>query len=143
MSGLKITGKVELIVRCAATGKVLIHDIENNLVVNLGKKATAKLIGGAGVSVTKIAVGEGTAPPAVTDTGLTNQFIKNISSVSYPADNKVQFSFSFDGTEANGMTITELGLYTSINELFSRKVRNPIVKTSTVIITGIWTITVS
>lgn len=141
--GLIISGGVDLKVICAKTGKVLDHFEEKNLIVNLGKKTIARLIGGAGQFVNKISVGEGTTPAAVTDTTLVNAFTKNIDAVQYPADDKVRFSFSFDSNEANGLSITELGLLNNNNELFSRKVRAAIVKTSAILITGFWTITIN
>ncbi len=117
----------------------------NNLVVDLGRKNVAKLIGGdaAGKKVNTIAVGEGTSAPAVADSLLTNQFDKPVDAVTYPADNKVQFSFSIASGEANGFEITEFGLLNDDGTLFSRKTRSAISKTSDIIITGIWTITIN
>lgn len=141
--GMIISGEVELNIICSRTGKVLNHFTEKNLIVNLGKKTISRLIGGAGQAVNKISVGEGTTPAAVTDTSLVNAFSKNVDAVNYPADDKVRFSFSLDSGEANGLTITELGLLNNSNELFSRKVRAAIVKTSAILITGFWTITIN
>lgn len=138
-------GSVLLMVTDTKTGKVIEQSEAHNLVVNLGKKNVARLIGGdaTGKAVTKISVGEGTANPAVGDTALTNPFTKTVDAVTFPTDNSVQFSFSLGSTEANGMNISELGLITAGNQLFSRKTRSPIAKTSAVIITGLWTITVN
>lgn len=142
---IKAKGSVLIMITDARTGKLIDQSEEHNLVVNLGKKNVARMLGGDsyGTKVTKISVGEGTAAPAVSDTALTNPFTKNIDSVTYPADNSVQFSFSLGSGDANGMNITELGLITSGNILFSRKTRTAIAKTSAVIITGLWTITVN
>lgn len=138
-------GSVQLLIWDVQTGKLLEQWKGHNLVVNLGKNNVARLIGGdaAGMAVTKIAVGEGTATPAVTDAALTNAFTKNIDAVTYPSANSVQFSFSLGSADANGLSITELGLVTAGGNLFSRKTRTAITKTSAVIVTGLWTITVN
>jgi len=138
-------GSVLLLVLDARTGEELLRSEDNNLVVNLGKKNVARLIGGDayGSAVSSISVGEGTVAPAVGDTGLTNAFTKAVDAVTYPSDNSVQFSFSLGAGDANGKSITELGLLTGSGKLFSRKTRTAIAKTADVIITGLWTITVN
>lgn len=141
--GLRCFGDFELQVICAKTNKLLDTFQDKNLVVNLGKENIAKLLGGAGFAITKIAVGEGSNLPTVNDTALTNAFTKNIDSVAYPAFDKVRFAFSFDSTEANGLTITELAMVNNNNQIFSRKTRAAIVKTSAILITGFWTFTIS
>ncbi|MCO5285218.1 MAG: phage tail protein [Chitinophagaceae bacterium] len=142
---IRATGSVFLQVRDAVTGKLIEQSLEKNLVVNLGKTNVAKLLGGdaAGKAITKIAVGEGTAAPTTGDTNLTNKFTKAIGSVAYPTANSVQFNFEIGTTEANGLNITELGLFNDSGVLFSRKVRAAIAKTSAVVITGIWTININ
>lgn len=129
----------------AETGEHLNCLYQRNLVVDLGKKNIARLLGGhpSGGAITKISVGEGINPPSRTDSALTNPFTKNVDSVSYPSGNQVQFAFSLSANEANGMNISELALITSGNTMFSRKSRAPIAKDPSVIITGLWTITIN
>lgn len=141
--GLRCFGDFELQIICANTKKTIGTVQEKNLVVNLGKENITKLLGGAGFPITKVSVGEGTNLPTVGDTALTNAFTKNIDSVAYPAFDKVRFAFSFDSTEANGLTITELAMVDSDDKIFSRKTRAAIVKTSAILITGFWTFTIS
>lgn len=145
MENIKATGSVFLQVREADTGKLMEQYRAENLVVNLGRKNVARILGGdsTGKAITKIGVGDGTSAPAKTDTDLTNKFVKNIGSVSYPTENSVQFSFEIGTGDANGINITELGLYNDSGVLFSRKTRQPIAKTSAVVITGIWTININ
>lgn len=142
---LTAAGSVQINVIDVNTGQILQTETDKNLVVNLGRENVAKLIGGdpIGAAVTKIAFGDNDTPPNLEDTAITNPFTKAIDSVAYPAPNKVQFSFSLGETEANGLNIYELGLITSENSLFSRKTRALIAKDSSVIITGIWTITIN
>ncbi len=118
---------------------------EKNLVVLNGKGNAAKLMGGgaAGKKIEKVAVGTSNIPPVDGDTALTGAFVKAITSVSYPEDNSVQFNFTIEDTEANGMTIREFGLLNTDNVLCARKVRADIVKTSGIRLVGTWKITVN
>lgn len=127
-----------------ATGKVLSVTDEKNLVVQVGKTNVTKLLGGgvAGVAITQIGVGTNSTAPALSDTALTSQFKKAVDAVSYPDASSVRFSFTIDGTEANGKTIREFGLLDANDGLFSRKSHADIVKTSSVILSGTWTITI-
>lgn len=139
------SGNVLMTVTDVKSGKIIDQYSGKNLVVNVGKQNVARLLGGlsSGKPITKIGFGEGTTAPAVGNTSLTNAFTKDIDSVNYPSAKQVQFVFSLSASEANGMNITELGLFNSSNVLFSRKTRSAIAKTSSVIITGIWTITIN
>lgn len=139
---IKAKGEVLIQVKDARTGEV-IENIGCNKIVNSGLNIVAKLLGGAGLGITKIGVGEGTSTTTETNTALTNSFVKNIDSVVYPMFNKVQFNFSLSAQEANGLKISELGLLNSDNVLFSRKTRTEIIKTENVVITGVWTITIN
>lgn len=118
---------------------------ENNLVVTLGKTAVAKLLAGAvaGMSITKIAAGSNGTAPAVGDNAITDKFEKALTGFSYPTANSVQFDFSLESGDANGLTIREFGLITAGGDLFARKVRSEIVKTISVRIVGTWTITIN
>lgn len=127
------------------TGRCIEHHRDNNLVVTLGKTNAAKLLGGdaAGKKVSKIAVGTSATDPAVADTTITGMYSKAIDSVSYPDANSVQFNWSLDNAEANGMTIVEFGLLNESDVLFARKVRTAISKTSAVRLVGTWKITIN
>lgn len=125
-----------------ATGRILEAYEDKNLIVASGQTNVAKLLGGdaAGTKVSKIAMGTGTATPALSDTGLTNTFSKAIDGVTYPTSNSVLFNWSIDATDSNGVTLTEFGLLNDNNVLIARKVREPIVKTSAVRLVGTWTL---
>ena len=141
---IKANGTLHLVVEDVIVGTKTIFE-EKNKIVNGGMQAVAKLIGGD-LTVKPISIvgfGDGVGTTIGTETQLTNQFLKNIDSVVYPTSNKVQFNFSLGANECNGLSISELGLFTTNGVLFSRKDRSPIIKTSAVIITGIWTITIN
>lgn len=123
-------------------GKLVFEEEGNNLVVVGGRDAIAKLIGGDGTDkqIVEFAVGEGDSAPVDGDTTLTNEFTKAIYNVTYPVAGTAQVEFSLDTTEANGMAITEFGLYCADGSLFSRKVVPVISKTSDIRIEATWKI---
>lgn len=123
-------------------GKVVETFIEKNMVVLNGKTNLTKLLGGsaAGKKVTQISVGTNGTAPTLADTNITSAFTKNIDSVSYPDASSVQFAFTIDNAEANGMTIREAGLILEDNTMFARKVRADFAKTSANKLQGLWTI---
>lgn len=138
-----ITGSFSLEVY--KNGKLVETFIEKNLVVMGGKANAAKLMGGdaAGKKIEKISVGTSNIPPVDGDAALTGAFTKAIATVSYPETNSVQFNFTIEDTEANGMTIREFGLLNTDNTLCARKVRADIVKTSGIRLVGTWKITIN
>lgn len=143
--GIEPKGVFKLLIIEAATGKILEDYEDNNLVVTLGKANTAQLLAGttSGKKISKIAVGIGTAAPDVADTSLTTPFIKNVDGYSFPAANEVLFTWTIGTAEANGLNITEFGLLNDNGDLFARKIRSVIVKSSAIMLVGTWKITIN
>jgi len=141
-SNIIATGDFHLKIIEKATGQVLQTFEEKNLVVDLGKANVAKLLGGdvTGKAITQIGCGTGVNAPDSADLLLTNSFIKNISSVSYPDALSTTFHWTIEDTEANGKDLTEFGLFNSSGFLFARKVRSAITKTNAIRLQGSWTI---
>ena len=105
---------------------LLIEEVKGqNLILNGARKQMARLVAGDfnGRNITKIAVGVNGALPNVTDETLTGVFIKSLDGHSFPALGQVQFNWSLQTTEANGMAILEFGLMTEDGTLFSRRIR--------------------
>lgn len=124
-------------------GVLIDRDDHPNIIVNNAKTTQARLIGGdvTNRSITKIGFGEGTGAADAANTSLTNAFVRSLGTVSYPAANSVQFAFSLGTTEANGLAITEFGLFTNGDVLFARRVRaGALLKASDLSLTGTWTI---
>jgi hypothetical protein len=123
---------------------VLIDEFEDhNLVVNGAKLQTARSLAGA-TTIAKIAFGTSGTSPDVTDTGITNQYVKALSGYSFPDTDRVQFDWKLTVAENNGSAIREFGLLTADGVLFARKTRvNPIYKESDISIEGHWTVIVS
>lgn len=141
-----IIAKGAVNIKVFQNGKLIDTIQENNLVVTLGKTNVAKLLGGdvAGKAITKIGVGENGVAPDVADNALTNSFVKDIDSATYPTANSVMFNFDIDNSEANGLTIREFGLLNVDGVLCARKVRTAdIVKTIAIRLVGTWTITIN
>lgn len=122
-------------------GKLIEVHEERNLIVNVGKQQTARLLGGdtTGRSVDRVGVGIGTSTAAAGDTALTSP-VYVTASVTYPTQTSVQFAYTFDLSTANGLAITEFGLVTVAGNLYSRRVRSAINKDSSFSISGTWTI---
>lgn len=125
-------------------GVLLEHWDVPNLIVDGSKSLLASLLGGTTVNkfVTKVGFGTSAVAPATGNTTLTAPVYKNVDSVTFPATGQVQFNFSLASGEGNGTSISEFGLLTADNTLFSRRIRNtPIVKDATISFTGSWTVT--
>lgn len=141
---LSIKGVFHCKVIDVATGNVLEDYTDNNLVVNSGRTAVTRLLGGDVVnrSITQLAVGTNPAAPAATDSApLTGEFKKALGTVTYPTISSVRYDWTLEDTEANGMGIREFGLQTAGNVLFARKTREVINKNSSIRLVGYWEIT--
>jgi hypothetical protein len=124
-------------------GRLIEDYAEHNLIVDSARLAMTKLIAGAGTgkNINRIALGTNGNIPVAGDTEITSPYIKNISSISYPANNKVEFAWSLGTDEANGKEISEFGLLCADGSLFARKSRTaPLNKDSDIAIEGQWTI---
>jgi hypothetical protein len=103
-----------------------IEEVEDeNLIVNGARLQMAHLVAGdfIGRNIKKIAFGTNGNLPVLTDTQITNAFIKDIDRYLFPADGKVQFNWTLNEDEANGLAIIEFGLLTAGLVLFSRRIR--------------------
>ena len=132
-------GRIHYVVR--KKGKV-IEDYDNhNLIVTSGRQRMAELLTGLSTShITHVGVGTGTAAAEISDIGLTHPVLVPVTNTV--AENKVaRFSFMFDTATANGMKITEFGLFAGDGTMFSHRVRNgSIDKENDVEIEGYWEI---
>lgn len=139
----KIHGQLSF--RVFENGEMILSESFENLVVDTGREAIAKLLGGDGTAIKEITnIGFGTNPlsPAGIDTSLANQFSKIVNTISYPAINQIQFDWSLELPEANGMVIREFGLLCADGALFSRKVSAAITKSDQLRLEGEWILTI-
>lgn len=145
-------------------------ELKGNLVVNLGRQTIAYLIGGRDYSsvtpnnnwiVTKVSWGVGEEAPRFTDTSLSPQAVtgetsggeneiiydtdngykkKSIASTDWPSPFLVRFEAVLGADEAVGYLIREMGLWTSNNTLFARKVFPAINKSGDFGLSFLWRI---
>lgn len=118
---------------------------EDNLITITGLQLiTFLLVGHPGNNkITKVGVGDGTSEPSRPDTGLSNAYIKTINSYSFPSENSVKYQFAFNSGDGNGLLVSEFGLFSGDEVLFSRKLRSPAIpKSAEILIEGNWSITV-
>ncbi len=123
-------------------GVVVDEFTKENLIIDLGKNAQARLLGGdvTNRSITKIGFGTNGTAATLADTALTGSFVKAVSSVSYPENNTVQFNWQLNKPEAVGLAIREIGLITNGNVLFSRLTRDVFNKTDDIQLSGFYKI---
>lgn len=131
-------------------GNIFREESGSNLIVLGGRNAMAKCLGSlvdgaAAPAIRYIAFGNQPSPVVgANDTALQNQvFQKELDAECTTYDNQgsVVFNWLLDYSEGNGYDITEMGLKTTLGNLFSRIIRNvPISKTSDFAINGYWRI---
>lgn len=130
---------------------------EHNLFVNSGLPALAALMGGdvTGEFAAAVGFGSGSNVPSLTDTGLTAPaYYKTLDSHSEDGAGSVTLNWSLGvaDTGAVGVNIQELGLFankTSVTlpgttpptPMLARKTISPILFTSSMSLSGVWTLT--
>jgi hypothetical protein len=138
-------------------GRLLAVIEDRNLFVNAGLPALAALTGGntSGEFAAAVGFGSGSNAPTVADTGLTAPaYYKSLDSHSEDGAGSVTFNWSLGvaDTGAVGMNIQELGLFantttitlpgsTQPTPMLARKTISPILFTSSMSLSGVWTLT--
>lgn len=142
----KLSGHVVLYATDISTGirkKILDN---HNLIVNDALLITARLLSNIDAEpLTHIGFGTSNIPPAITDSSLSDAYMKEIDGSAVGSDDKsCTFMFSLDTSEDNGVTISEIGLFTASETLFARRVLDvPIEKTENIAFDGTWTINIA
>jgi len=139
------TGFFTLEVRERKSGKLIERFKEKNLIVIGSQPTHAALLGGnvTNNSVTKMGFGTNGTTPIFGNTTLTGQYQNAIVAATYPLSNQVSFQFQLGNTDpgADGMAISEFGLFTTAGILYARKVRaTPLNFNSDISLTGSWII---
>lgn len=111
---LKVTGKCEVILRDAKTGRIKSRKVFKNLVVDTGMASIAAALAG-NVSnnngqITYCAVGLGSASPSAGDTQLQTELYRKQVSVRSNTGKSAIFQTFFNRNEANG-SLEEAGLF--------------------------------
>jgi hypothetical protein len=91
--------------------------------------------------ITKVGFGEGSNQPQPTDTELTNAYMKNLTDVTVdPEEGTIVIRYALDYLEGNGMSISEVGIFTTDGTLIARETRAAVLKDSETSIEGQLTI---
>lgn len=146
---IKPNGKVQVILRDAATGQIKHQREYTNMVVDTGKNSIASRLRGTdsvGV-ITYCAVGTGGTAPTEANTKLQTELLRKLISVRSVDGNDAIFETFFTTEEANG-TLLEAGLFgdaatatADSGTLFCRVIINR-TKTSNDTLSLVWTVTV-
>lgn len=136
---LKATGTLH--VKELRRGRVLREWQEHNIVVDVGRTREAELLAGTSTAAIKyVGVGTGTAAASVLDTGLTDCAYTEVTKAEV-GNSKVRFDFKVDSKTANGLKISEFGLFAADKVMFSHRVRKGTIdKDDETEIEGDWTI---
>lgn len=135
-----IRGIFEMLVK--QNGIIIERYCDDNLIVNGARNQAARLFAGDGIhrTIAKIAFGTNGTDPGVSDTAITNAFVKDITGFEFPDMGQVQTNWILHTNENNGMAIMEFGLLSVDGTLLCRKVRTkPINKEADISIEGSWT----
>ena len=136
----------EFHVEVRRNGKIIDEYADHNLVVDGGRVRLAELAAGLSQKhITQIGIGEGLAPEDETDTELVNQVLFPITRASV-TERDARFEFTIGEEQANGMSVSEFGLFCADDTMFSHRVRlneetgkvAAIDKMSDIEITGYW-----
>lgn len=139
----KVTGVLTLDVY--RNGVMISSDTGENLVVDTGLDALAgAMVGTPNKKITKFLAGTDNTAVTAADTALgAEEFDKVIDTAVPGATGVMVIGFSMSAVEGNGFTYAEWGLECADGTLFSHKTATPIVKDTTITISGVWTITIS
>ena len=113
----------EFCIEVRRNGQIVDEYSDHNLVVNVGRERLANLAAGLSDKyITQIGVGTGTNIEDEDDTELEEQALFPLSNVSVDGRD-AKFEFIIGESDANGMAITEFGLFCADDTMFSHRVR--------------------
>ena len=138
MDKLNIKGELEL--RFYKNGTLVKVDRDHNLITNAGYLSLFSTISGAAnTPISKVQIGTNSTAPSKNDSVITNPV--NLAIVSKTVDStSLVIKFSIGSLIANGVTISEFGLITSDNKLFSRRIVTSFLKIQDLSVECTWTI---
>ncbi len=123
-----------------------------NLVTTSGLQLIRDLIGGTGLRPSHVGLGTDNTAPAATDTALGSEQYRAEVTRRDPSSNSIQFQLYVPTSEGNGHTYEEAALLqTGLQNgspgdpatLLARTTFSPILKTASVEITALWSITLA
>lgn len=147
---LQMKGHLQFTVLEKSSGKILQKFSSHNVITDNGVIATLKLLGNIGVGgnlnpITKIGFGSNGDAEGVSDTALTDAYIRELVHSQVEDDGKsVTFDFELGTEEDNPAIIREMGLVCEDGTtLFSRRtIAVAIEKNENIAVSGSWTISI-
>lgn len=119
--------------------------VQDNVVTNNGRDRIAAIISQSSVVFpSHIAIGTGTTAVAVTDTAMETEVDRNALTATTDASGVVSYQAFFSKTEANGSTISEVGLFDAAaggTMICHALLGATVAKDNTISITVTWTLT--
>jgi hypothetical protein len=139
---MKINGVFSL--KVFENGLLVNEYVDKNLFLDKGLEYISKLLSFETTDeIVSIIFGEDGTAPAPDDASITLGFRKNIASKVSSSAGVVDIEWELDTTEGNGLEIAEFGLMTDANDLIARKTGVTISKSSSVSLTGTWTLEIT
>lgn len=136
---MRIIGRVKLIV--LSHGKLRVYE-SKNLITNAGKNLIRDMLLGSGFPPMAIAIGTGTTAADVNDVALQAEVFRSSLIRRLSGFHMATFQAFFTADDANGNTITELGLMnsTAFNQgvMLARTLCSPVAKNNATLLTGTW-----
>lgn len=140
MENIKIKGSLKL--DGYKKGKLVWSDESHNLVVNSGINAILSAISGiANNHISKVQLGINATPAKSTDVSISSPIDLTIISQTI-VNQSLVIKFNIGEMDANNVIVSEFGLITQGNKLFSRRVVTPFPKSRDLTVEGIWTINI-
>jgi hypothetical protein len=123
-----------------ATGAVVSRTWRHNRVVNSGLDLLRNaLAGDAGVELTHGAVGTGASTPAAAQAALDTEVFRDLVASKRKTAQTLTVRFVLGSQHANGVTLTEAGLFTAAGTMYARVTPDPVAKTATQSVIYTWT----
>lgn len=144
--GAGFEGRVEVVVRCAKTGRIKQRVVNKNLFTTSGKARLGALISGSSVAYpSHIAIATGSTAPTVSDTALSGEVARKALALRTDSAGVITLKAFFSKSDANGSTIASAGVLDAAasGTLLNHALISPtIAKTSSDTITVTWTYTI-
>lgn len=135
---LKVKGELEL--KFYKDGVLIKTDKDHNLITNNGYTSLFNSLSGNAVStISKVQLGTNTTAANKNDTAITTPVDLTIVNKVVSSTSLV-ITFSIGSLVANNVMVSEFGLITSDNKLFSRRTVTPFLKIQDLSVEGTWTI---
>ena len=147
MVGMK--GRCFVCARNVETGKLILGQWFDNMIVTTGRVHVAELLGGYPRRPSHIAIGTSATAPAAGNTTLGTEVFRKIitrrRSPSAPNNYKIIFQLFLTTAEANGNTLVEAGIFNraALGSMLSRVTHTGVAKTVLVTVTYTWEISIT